>query len=241
MASIAKDPNGRKRILFIDGDGNRKAIRLGKMSLPDAREIKTKVEAILSAHAARNAIDPTTAQWTAEIPDSLAGKLARAGLIPARKALPAATLAAFLASYLDGRADLKPATKVVRGVVVRDLTGFFGEAREVKTITPGDADDFKQSLVARELAPTTIHKRLQVARSFFRAMKRRKLIGENPFDGVNAPAAGIRDRQRFVNREETARVLNVCPDYHWRCIVGLARFGGLRTPQRNAIRAVDRY
>src|SRR5262249_39019530 len=114
--------------------------------------------------------------------------------------------------------------------VIRDLVDYFGEKRDVRSITPGNADDFKQWLVGRKLAPTTIHKRLQVARSFFRAMRRRKLIDENPFDGVNVAAAGIQDRQRFVTREETARVLAACPNHTWRTIVALARFGGLRTP-----------
>jgi integrase len=61
-------------------------------------------------------------------------------------------------------------------------------------------------------------------------MKRRKLIRENPFDGVNAPATGIKDRQRFVTREETVRMLDACPNHHWRTIIGLCRFGGLRNP-----------
>ncbi len=30
MASLANDPGGRRRILFVDSEGNRKAIRLGK-------------------------------------------------------------------------------------------------------------------------------------------------------------------------------------------------------------------
>lgn len=61
-------------------------------------------------------------------------------------------------------------------------------------------------------------------------MKRRKLVDENPFEGVNVVASGIKDRQRFITREETARVLDACPDHNWRYIVALARFGGLRTP-----------
>ncbi len=61
-------------------------------------------------------------------------------------------------------------------------------------------------------------------------MRRRKLIDENPFDGVKAAATGIKDRQRFVTRDEIARVLAACPDHHWRAIVALARYGGLRCP-----------
>ena len=152
------------------------------------------------------------------------------GLIPDPEATPAATLAAFLKAYIDGRVDLKPATRILRGQVIRDLNDFFGESREVQTISPGDADDFKQWLVGRKLAPTTVHKRLQVARSFFHAMRRRKLIAENPFDGVKSAATGIKDRQRFVTRAEIAQVLDACPDHHWRAIVALCRFGGLRCP-----------
>ena len=61
-------------------------------------------------------------------------------------------------------------------------------------------------------------------------MHRRKLIDENPFEGVKAAATGIKDRQRFVTREEIARVLDACPDHHWRTIVALSRYGGLHCP-----------
>ena len=87
-----------------------------------------------------------------------------------------------------------------------------------------------QQVTSSVLAPTTIHKHIQVARSLFRAMLRRKLISENPFEGVKAAAAGIKDRQQFVTRAEIAHVLDACPDHHWQTIVALSRFGGLRTP-----------
>ena len=89
---------------------------------------------------------------------------------------------------------LKPATKIVQGQVVRDLKEFFGENREVVSILPGDADDFKQWLLGRKLATSTVQKRLQVAKSFFHTMRRRKLISENPFDEVRAVTTGIADR-----------------------------------------------
>lgn len=61
-------------------------------------------------------------------------------------------------------------------------------------------------------------------------MLRRKLIDENPFDGVKSAAVGIKDRQRFVTREETDKLLAACPNLHWRTIVALSRYGGLRCP-----------
>jgi hypothetical protein len=43
MASISKDPNGRKRVLFEHSDGQRKTIRLGKVSMRTARTVKAHV------------------------------------------------------------------------------------------------------------------------------------------------------------------------------------------------------
>lgn len=230
MASIANDPGGKRRILFTLPNGDRKAIRLGKVSQRTAEGIKYRVEQLVEALQFNRPMEPELAQWVKDLEPRLTKKLARVGLIPNPEAKPTATLGAFLTSYIASRADLKPATKIVRKLVARDLNEYFGEVRDVNTITPGNADDYKQWLVGRKLAPTTIHKRLQVARSFFHAMRRRKLIDENPFEGVKVAAAGIKDRQRFVTREETALVLAACPDHNWRCIVGLARFGGLRSP-----------
>ena len=55
MASISKgpkDPNGRKRILFVAPDGRRKTIRLGKAPIRTAEAVKVEVEHLLSAKVA---------------------------------------------------------------------------------------------------------------------------------------------------------------------------------------------
>jgi len=230
MASITRQEKGRKKVQFVAPDGKRKTIRLGKVSMRLAESVKFRVEQLLAANMTGHAIDTDTARWVADLDLTLAKKLSSVGLIPKPEEKDEVLLEPFLKKYLEGRGDLKPATKIVKGQVIRDLSNYFGKSRELRTITPGNADDFKQWLIGRELAPTTIHKRLQEARSFFRAMLRRKLIDENPFEGVSAKATGIKDRQRFVTREEIERVLDACPDHHWRTIVVLSRYGGLRCP-----------
>lgn len=230
MASVVNDPDGRKRVLFVDPDGVRKAIRLGKTSKRVAESLKFRIEQLLAAKLTGYPLDSDTASWVAGLSSSMADKLCQVGLIPKRKAEASTALGPFMTAHIEGRADLKRSTKVVRGQVIRDLTDFFGENCDVRSIDPGQADDFKQQLIKRGLASTTIHKRLQVARSFFHAMRRRKLIDENPFEGVQSAASGIKDRQRFVTRQEILQVLDACPDHHWRTIVSLSRFGGLRCP-----------
>jgi len=229
MASVVNDPNGRKRILF-QLDGPRKPIRLGKMTQRAAESIKAHVEHLIESKLTGRALDAETASWVGKLHPKLAKKLVRVGLIEKRQPRESTTLGPFIRAHVEGRADLKPASKVVRGQVVRDLTEFFGDSRDVRTITPGDGDTFKQFLIGRGLAASTVHKRLQVARSFFHALRRHKLIDENPFEGVTAAATGIRDKQRFVTREEIDKVLEHCPDHHWRVIVALSRYGGLRCP-----------
>ena len=49
MASIARDKNGTRRILFVAPDGKRPTIRLGKVSQRTAEGIKYRVEQLLEA------------------------------------------------------------------------------------------------------------------------------------------------------------------------------------------------
>lgn len=227
MASISKDTKGNRRLMFVDADGRRKTLYLGRAPQRAADNIKVRVESIVAARRAGVAWDGPTAEWVASLADDLADKLARLGLIPVRER---ATLDQFLEEYRERRKDVKGATRVVWRQASRYLVEFFGADRQVHTISPGDADDFRVHLISRGLAPTTIHKRLQFARQFFRAMMRRGLIAANPFAEVRAPAVQDPARQRFITREETTSLLEACPNYTWRTIIGLSRFGGLRCP-----------
>ena len=211
MASIAKEKNGHRRILFVAPDGKRKTIRLGKVSQRNAEAVKVRVEQLLAAKLTGHVLESDAAKWVASLDPALADKLARVGLVDKPTFAEATELEPFITAFVDGRVDLKPATKIVRRQVIRDLAEFFGPNCSVAHINAGHADDFKQELLRKGLATTTVQKRLQVSRSFFNAMLRRKLISENPFDGVNVVAVGIKDRQRFVSREETEHLLVACP------------------------------
>ncbi len=229
MASIARDKNGCRRILFIAPDGKRPTIRLGKVSQRTAEGIKYRVEQLLEALQFNRSMEPDLVEWVKGLEPPLAKKLARVGLIPNPEAKPAATLGPFLTDFTTRRIDVKPATKEVWSQVVRNLLEHFGADRDLAEVTEADAEDFKMFLVAQKLAPTTVSKRLQFARMFFRAAKKRKLIADNPFAEVSAKAVMRQDRQRFITREETDRLLDVC-NPTWRVIVALSRYGGLRCP-----------
>src|ERR1022692_735862 len=98
MASISRDPNGRRRILFIDRDGDRKTIRLGKVSQRTAEEIKIKLETLNAAKIGAGSLDRETAQWLANLGDDLHAKLAAVGLAEPRRTAP--KLGEFLDAFI---------------------------------------------------------------------------------------------------------------------------------------------
>src|SRR4051812_27933524 len=111
MASVSRDPNGTKRILFTDGAGDRRAVRLGKASTRTAQTYREKIEKILEARFAATALDAEVAKWLADVPDVIHGRLVAAGLAESRVDTAPVTLGGLLTAFFAG-VDVKPATKV---------------------------------------------------------------------------------------------------------------------------------
>lgn len=244
MASVVNESNGKRRIDFFGLDGKRRAIRLGRISDRDARLFAANIERLIEAASFARAIEPATIAWLSELPSVMRQKLVGAGLVEATSDSDSVVqLGPYLDGYCERRtADLKPASMLVLGHVVRNLKEFFGVERSLESINAAEADDFQRwlSTTARTRGPSsrssqglssaTIAKRLQWAGAFFRDAVRRKLIAENPFDGVRKSGGVNVERQQYVPRETIERILAVAPDAEWRLLICLARYAGLRTP-----------
>ncbi len=226
MASIVKRPDGHRWIQFVDASEKRQTIRLGRATQKTAETVCARVEQLLSAKMTGNALDRDLSAWLSSIDATLQNKLAAVGLCPSRAA---SNLGPFIAEYVAGRTDVKPATKVIWKQGERSLLEYFGESKQLRDISAGDADNYKLFLMGTKLAPMTVRKRLQFATMVFRAAVRRRLILESPFADVSIQAS-MPDRSHFITPQDTAKLLEACPDHHWRLIVALARFGGLRCP-----------
>ena len=137
MASISREPGGRRTIQFVAGDGKRKSVRLGKVPQRVAEEIKVKVEHLNAALIVGCSPDNETVQWVRKLGDDLADKLAAVGLIPKRAS---AKLAEFLDAYITRRADVKPNTRRNLEAARNRLVEFFGTDRNLRDLSPGDAD-----------------------------------------------------------------------------------------------------
>ena len=62
MASINREPNGRRTVQFIGADGKRRSVRLGKVPQRTAEAIKVRIEHLAIAAA-------TGAPWNPKRPN----------------------------------------------------------------------------------------------------------------------------------------------------------------------------
>src|SRR3954469_20127362 len=83
VASIADDPNGRRRILFVAPDGSRKTIRLGKLDRKSTEGICRHVEALLGVKLGGQPLPRDTAAWLGGVGAALRDRLAAVGLVDA--------------------------------------------------------------------------------------------------------------------------------------------------------------
>ena len=233
MASISKQPGGRRTIQFVGSDGKRRSIRLGKVSQRLAESVQVKVEYLAAAKATGGALDGETARWVGDLDTQLADKLAAVGLIAPRekRAAETITLAEFIDQYIDTRQkSMNPSTVTNYFQTRRVLLEFFGVDRLLGDITPGSCDDWRVYQETKGYALATIGRHVKRARQFFRAAFRNRMIPENPMQDVRAAAQVNKSREFFVTRPATERIIAACPDAEWRLIVALARYGGVRTP-----------
>jgi hypothetical protein len=234
MASITTEPNGRRTVQFVGGDGKRRSVRLGRVPLKLAQAVQVKIEALNAAAIALVSVGNETAQWLGGIDDVLYGKLVAVGLCELRQTEAGqqqpATVAAFLNEYLAGRTDIRPSTAFHLKQARDKLLGFLGADKPLADVCKLDAENFRRHL-RETLADNTTRRMVSRARQFFAAALHGRLIAENPFahlKGLNVRA--VKERQAFIDREATYKLLDAAPDAEWRAIIALARFGGVRVP-----------
>lgn len=156
MASIITQPNGRKAIQFsLGGGAKRQTVRLGKVSRKAAETVKVRIEHLVSHIITGHPLEDETSRWVARLDDGMADRLAAVGLIPERAS---ATLGPFIDQYSARRKDVKASTATVYSHTRRNLIEFFGADKPLRELTPGDADDWRLSLVDQGLAENTVRR-----------------------------------------------------------------------------------
>ena len=206
-------------------------VYLGRVSDKESETIRRRIEGILSSKILGSPMAQDDAAWLAKSP-ALREKLIAVGLvepepIPEKVIIP--TLDAFLDGYIKRHGESrKPATVAVGKQVVANLKEYMPEGIRINQITAGHAKEFHEKLKARGMATTTIHKRIQFARQFMHDAVDWKIIDENPFSKVRTQRSTVKVNE-FVPREVVDKLMKKANPV-WKVILGLSRYGGLRTP-----------
>ena len=230
MATISRERRNGKtthRLQFYDKHGQRRSIRLRDVNRKAAEAICVKVENLVASSISGAALDNETSRWVSDLGQDLTGKLARLGLVDHKAT---SNLETFLGQFLENhRVNSAPSTLANFRQLERSLIEFLGPRRDLRTITEGEADDWRQSL-SESYAEATLNKLVKRARQVFKAAVRKRVCDSNPFAEIRGGSEVNDARQHFVDRAVIDGVLEACPDAQWRLIVALARYGGLRTP-----------
>ena len=229
MASLSRDKNGTKRIQWTNASGKRKTIRLGKMSVKAAESFLAHLERLIGYRTTNTAIDVQTAAWLNGLSDTLYAKLAKQGLADPRETREVHTLGSMLDEYFQ-MMSVKESTRIRYAQTKRLLLDHFTPDRALDSITPKDGDRWRAWLAKQGYAEAKIGRDVRGARMFFRKAVQWGMIERNPFAEVKAAPQTGQTPKRFITPEEARQLIEAAPDADWRCIIALARYGGLRCP-----------
>ena len=81
MASLTTRKSGSRSIQFVDADGKRRTIHLGKIDKRQATSIKGYVEKLADATLTGHAPDRATTAWLLDVGDRLQEQQVAAGLV----------------------------------------------------------------------------------------------------------------------------------------------------------------
>ena len=216
--------------------GKRRTIGAAKLTTRQVAKTKELIDLAIKAYGCEDTVlKQEIDDLIAKCPDSMVNKLRELGLVAAPSASIPTKLKEFIDLYVDHRKDVKPATKETYDQGRTSLLAHFGDV-ELKSVSRAAAQDFKITLERTPakgkttfMRPSTIKKRIDFARQVFEFAIDSRILAENPFEKVRAKKSEPADHTE-VTREMYEAVYAVCPDQHWRTILTLCRYGGMRCP-----------
>ena len=229
MASIEFRTRSTRVIAYANKE--KLSFALGRVTKKTAERFANNIDTLLHERRCNLPISREVSNWLANLDDTLYEVLAEHELVEPR--IKVDTLATYIDGYIAGRSDVTERRLGKFKIAKARLIEFFGDVK-LDVITPGSADEYARWLMTK-LAPATAHKECQIAAQFFRHAFRKGLVERNPFDGVTIGKATNDDRRVFVSRDVIDKVLDKCPNWEWRTVVALARYGGLRCPSEIAL------
>ena len=234
MASIESrnNKNGKTyRIRLSDGESSsRPRIGFGRITKRQAETAKVNIENLIKAKNTGSEISIAVQNWLNGLRNPVRKSLVSLGLAEPIKRQSEITLAQWIDGYIESRTDVKPNTKRNMLVSRNGLFEFCDSSMTIAEFSAYDAEELRRYMLEQGLAENTIRRRCKRIKQFFAAARKKRLIDENPFDGIPTSTVSNSKRLQFISHEDIQKVLEACPDIQWRLIFALARYGGLRIP-----------
>ena len=228
MASIVKLGKGKQPPRAIDFSISKKRhrIRIGKVSLAEAREFKRGIEKLLVARSLNQPIDNATAQWLAGVEIEIRDRMAKFGLC--RTFQTTLTFEQLIADYLRRKStELKPGSIKRIEDTVRLLKDHFMPGLLIDRITPAMAADWRIKLIKQLPSEASVRTAVRNAKAIFNDAIKNEITSKNPFR--NLPSGSVAaEKGRYITPDETQRLIDAAPDWRWRALIGLMRYAGLR-------------
>lgn len=226
MASLIHETTTRCgwRLQCYDPANSRRrhSVWLGDITEREAHTIRRHVEAVIESQKLGTPLSGETVRWLNKSSEALRTKLAP--LLGAAKSVRQAVEA----YELWASTALKPST--VRGNMqtLGEFRADFG-GRQMRSLV---ADEIDQWLRTRNVSPNTTAKHAKNLKAFIGWARRLRLVDDLRLDSSSSITAG---KKEFVGAERFERLLREFRDPEERCVLGLARWTGLRVPSELAI------
>lgn len=169
-------------------------------------------------------------RWIAGISEQLRTKLCRIGLLQNKaKCL----LRDVLDKYIK-YSSLSRSTIRIKANAVDIFYMYFGDNKDIRTITDTEVLDFRNALPGIRIAN---HKSMQTCVTQYKAISglmtfavKLRLITRNPFRDFPFSAPAPIDKKRFITKEDTWKIINACRTTQFKAVFAAARFIGIRIP-----------
>lgn len=238
MATFSNKPGRPRMIQLKDQSSKVHTFRLGKTNASQARLIHAHVQNLEAAKKFGVAAPAETLQWLSRVEGKLHGKLVSAGLTESRTVeaspaqideMPAVRIKNYFTDYISRRTDLKPRSISNLEQSCVAAWGYFGEARDMRTINKGEIRDYKRSLLSR-FAEATVAMHIKKLRQVYEDAIEHGVVSKNPVKGVAAGRMSNSRRQQYVPRETIQKLIGYCTNLEWKLLFAMARFAGPRVP-----------
>lgn len=237
MKGLSRDDSGWRLQVNVPGH-KRVRLRLGELPEDDAEAIATHIKRILAARLSGAPLSLDTAEWLGNLPAGLQERLCQQGVIDESMICPTEmTLGEFLDLYFNRPEDRAWRTINQFKITANNLLAYFGADKQLRSITHGEAIDYKKWLAAprgksqKKWATATVNRNCGRSKEMLGYAKDRGFIDQNPFGRIRGLTVRANPETQFiVGPELTGLIMAAMPDTTWRLIFALARYGGLRSP-----------